>query len=391
MGQILAGPFAGTLLAYFGAEVIKLEPPGTGDALRGLRIVRDGTSLWWHSVGRNKKSVTLDLRKPEGRRLARRLLERVDVVVENFRPGTLERWGLGPEDLEASRPDLVWARISGYGQTGPHASRPGFASVCEGAGGLRHLTGFPGQPPVRSNLSLGDSLAGLHAAFGVVLALLARERGGGCGGESAAKGQVVDVAITESVFNLLEAVVPEYDGAGVVRGPSGSTVTGIVPSNTYPCRGGEHVIIGANGDSLFRRLMAAAGRPDLAQDPRLQNNAGRVEHQEEIDAAVAAWTATLTATEVLERMEEARVPAGPIYTVADLVADPHFQARGLFEEVEVGGRPLKIPAVLPKLTSTPGRTLWPGPALGAHTEEILGGWLDLGTADLERLREGGVI
>jgi crotonobetainyl-CoA:carnitine CoA-transferase CaiB-like acyl-CoA transferase len=385
LGQLLAGPFAGTLLAYFGADVVKVEPPGRGDPIRHWRLVKGDTSLWWYSLGRNKRCVTLDLRQPEGRLLARRLLEEVDVVIENFRPGTLEGWGLGPEDLAEARPELIYARVSGYGQTGPYASRPGYASVCEGVGGLRYLNGFEGGPPVRPNLSLGDSLAGLHAAFGIVLALLGRQRGETQG------GQVVDVALYESVFNLLEAVVPEYDGLGEVRGPSGTTITGIVPTNAYPCRDGTHVIIGANGDSIYRRLMEAAGRPDLAEDPRFQDNMGRVEHQEEIDRAISAWTATLASAEVLSVLEAARVPAGPINSVADMMDDPHFQARGLFEEVEVAGERLKIPAILPKLSSTPGGTSWPGPPVGAHNREILGGWLGLGDEDLEGLRARGVI
>ncbi len=385
LGQLLAGPFTGTLLAYFGAEVVKVEPPGSGDPLRRWRLVEDGSSLWWHSLGRNKKCVTLDLRQPAGRRLARRLAEQVDVLVENFRPGTMEKWGLGPEELRAARPGLIYARVSGYGQDGPYASRPGYASVCEGVGGLRYVNGFPDRPPVRPNLSLGDSLAGLHAAFGVLLALLQRQRG------DDRRGQVVDVAIYESVFNMLEAVVPEYDGAGAVRGPSGSTITGIVPTNTYLCHDGKHVIIGGNGDSIFRRLMHTAERPDLAEDPRLADNVGRVEHQEEVDSAIAAWTATLPASEVLELLEQARVPAGPINSVAEMFEDPHFQARGLFEEVDVGGKPLKIPAILPKLGRTPGETLWPGPAVGAHNREILTGWLDLSSEEIDRLAADKVI
>lgn len=385
MGQLLAGPFAATLLGYFGAEVVKVEPPGSGDPIRRWRLVDEGGSLWWHSIGRNKKCVTLDLRREEGRALARRLALQVDVLVENFRPGTLEKWGLGPDELKEENPGLVFARISGYGQTGPYAPRPGYASVCEGVGGFRYINGFPDRPPARPNISLGDSLAGLHAAFGILLALLERQRSG----EGA--GQVVDVAIYESVYNMLEAIVPEYDRCGEVRGPSGSTITGIVPTNTYLCCDGKHVIIGGNGDSIFRRLMRTAGRADMAEDPRLADNVGRVEHQEKIDGAIGEWTATLDAAEVLERLEEVNVPAGPINSVADMTKDPHFEARGLFEEVEVGGRPLKIPAILPKLTATPGRTRWPGPALGAHNQEVLGGWLGLNEAEIDRLRSDGVL
>ncbi|MDG4553631.1 MAG: CaiB/BaiF CoA-transferase family protein [Candidatus Competibacter sp.] len=383
LGQLLAGPFAGTLLAYFGAEVIKVEPPG-GDPIRQWRIVRDGASLWWRSLGRNKKCVTLNLRDPAGRALARRLAERCDVLIENFRPGILEGWGLGPDDLKPVNPGLIFARISGYGQDGPYAARPGYASVCEGIGGLRYVNGVPDEPPVRPNLSLGDTFAGLHAAFGVLLALFDRLR------RAPHAGQTVDVALYESVFNLLEAVVPEYDGAGAIREPSGSTVTGIVPTGTYRCRDGKYAIIGGNGDSIYKRLMHAAGRADLAEDPRLAHNAGRVEHQAEIDAALAAWTATLDSGEALARLAAADVPAGPIYNVADMVADPHFQARGLFETVEIDGKPLKIPAILPRLAATPGATDWPGPEIGRHNAEVFGGLLGLSEVELATLKGQGV-
>ena len=336
MGQLIAGPFAGCMLAYFGAEVVKIEPPGTGDPLRNWRVLKDGTSLWWRAMGRNKKCITLNLREPRGRELARALARRSDVLIENFRPGTMEKWGLGPEELRTEVPDLVYARVSGYGQTGPYAAKPGFASVCEGFGGLRYINGFPGEPPVRPNLSLGDTLAALHAVIGVLLALVHRNRidGSSIGGA----GQVVDVAIYESVYNVLEAMVPEYDGAGIVREPSGSTLTGIVPTNTYPSADGRYVIIGGNADSIFKRLMRAAGRDDLAGDPRLADNAGRVAHQREVDGAIAQWTRTLAADHVLEILDRAGVPAGPIYSVADMIDDPQYNARGLFETVEGRGR-----------------------------------------------------
>lgn len=384
MGQLIAGPFAGCMLGYFGAEIIKVEPPGSGDALRNWRVLRDGTSLWWRAMARNKKCVTLDLRKPEGRAIAARLAEQVDVLIENFRPGTMEKWGLGPAELEQRNPGLVFTRVSGYGQTGPLAPRPGFASVCEGFGGFRHVNGFPGETPVRPNLSLGDTLAALHAVIGILLALQQRARVDG-------SGQVVDVAIYESVFNMLESVVPEYDAAGIVRGPSGSTITGIVPTNTYRCADGKFVIIGGNADSIFQRLMRAAGRDDLADDARLANNAGRVEHQEEVDAAISRWTATLPSAQVLAILTEASVPSGPIYTVEDMMEDPQYQARGLFETVEVDGEPLKIPAIVPMLADTPGETLWPGPSLGAHNEEIYGELLGYSKSDIERLSADGVI
>lgn len=386
LGQLIAGPFTGCILAYFGAEVIKVEPPGTGDPLRVWRVLDEhGTSWWWYSLGRNKKSVTLDLRSTEGRQLARRLAEKADVLIENFRPGTMEKWDLGPEELKAANPGLVYARISGYGQDGPYASRPGFASVCEGIGGFRYLNGFPDRPPVRPNLSMGDTLAGLQAALGILLALLQRGR------VSGGTGQVVDVAIYEAVFNMLESVVPEYDGAGVVREPSGSTLTGIVPTNTYLCRDGKYVVIGGNADSIFQRLMRAAGRPDMADDPRFANNTGRVAHEREIDEAITAWTRTLDASAVLDQLAEAAVPSGPIYSAADMMRDPHFAARGLFQEVEVQGRALKIPAIIPMLSETPGATDWPGPEIGAHNREILGGGLGLSDAELDALRGRGII
>ncbi len=385
MGQLIAGPFAGCVLAYFGAEVVKIEPPGSGDALRNWRVLKDGTSLWWRSLGRNKKSVSVNLRSEQGRDIVKRLAVQSDVLIENFRPGTLEKWGLDPEALKAENPGLIVARISGYGQTGPCAARPGFASVCEGFGGFRYLNGFPGQPPVRPNLSLGDTLAGLHAVIGVLLALHHRNANGAAG------GQVVDVAIYESVYNMLEAVVPEFDGAGIIREPSGSTLTGIVPTNTYPCADGKFVIIGGNGDSIFRRLMTAAGRPEMAADPRLADNSGRVAHQSEVDDAISRWTAKLNSNQVLEILERAEVPCGPIYNVADMVEDPHFNARGMFEQVAVDGLELKIPAILPILKDSPGRTEWAGPEVGAHNGEILRERLGLGDEEIQMLESEGII
>ena len=383
MGQLLAGPFCATLLGYFGAEVIKVEPPGKGDQIRQWRVLKNGTSFWWRSLGRNKKSVTVDLKSDQGRTLVKRIAARCDVIVENFRPGTLEKWGLGPDDLKADNPGLIYARISGYGQDGPYAERPGYASVCEGVGGFRYINGFPDRPPVRPNLSMGDTLAGIHAAFGVLLALLQRQKDN--------QGQVVDVALYESIFNMLESIIPEYDGAGIVREPSGSTLTGIVPTNTYLCKDAKHVIIGGNGDSIYKRLMEAVGRADLGEDPRMAHNDGRVTHEKEIDAAIEAWTSTLTADEVLQQMETARVPAGPIYSVADMFVDPHFQQRGLFEQVEIDGEPLKIPAILPKLSSTPGSTNWPGGELGSHNDEVFRELLGMDEQEITQLQEQNVI
>ncbi len=385
LGQLMAGPFAGTLLAYFGAEVIKVEPPGQGDPVRGWRILdEDGTSLWWRSLGRNKKCITLDLRQERGREIARRLAREVDVLIENFRPGTLEAWGLASESLQQENPRLIVARVSGYGQTGPRSAEPGFASVCEAFGGLRHVTGMPGEPPVRSNLSLGDSLAGVHAALGILLALLARDR------TLAGRGQTIDLGIFEAVYNMMEGAVPEHDRCGVVRGPSGTTISGISATNLYRARDGRSIVIGGSGDSIFRRLMQAVGRPELAGELRLATNAGRVEHEREIDEVLAGWCASLTAEEALARLAEAQVPAGPVMSVADMASDPHYQARELFEEVEVGGRPLKLPALAPKLGSTPGRTDWPGPEVGAHNREVLVGMLGMSEEEIRALEEEGV-
>ncbi|MEH6580297.1 MAG: CaiB/BaiF CoA-transferase family protein [Halioglobus sp.] len=383
MGQLLAGPFTGTILSYFGAEVIKIEPP-TGDPIRGWRLVKDGTSFWHRSLGRNKKSVTLDLKTERGRALAKTLLLTADVVVENFRPGLIESWGMGPEDLKKENPGLIYARISGYGQTGPNASKPGYASVTEGFGGFRYINGEPGKAPVRPNISLGDSLSAIHAALGVALALIQRAKPG------SGEGQVIDVALYESIFNLMEGIVPEYDGGGVVREPSGTTITGIVPTNTYLCDDGKHVVIGGNGDSIYKRLMTAAGRSDLAEDPELAVNAGRVVREAEIDAALSEWCTAHSSAHIIATLEEVRVPVGPIYNVEDMMNDPHYQARGLFETVEIDGEPLKIPAIMPRMEGTPGRTDWPGMEIGSHNDEVLRGILKLDEAEIEQLRADGV-
>lgn len=381
MGQLLAGPFAGTVMGYFGAEVIKVEPP-TGDPIRQWREVRDGMSLWYHSLARNKKSVTLDLKTDRGRELAFELLSKADVVVENFRPGAMESWGLGPDAVKAVNPGIIYARISGYGQTGPFSEKPGYASVTEGYGGFRYINGEPGKAPVRPNISLGDTVAAIHAALGVLLAVIQRHKTG--------LGQVVDVALYEAVFNLLEGIVPEYDGAGVVREPSGTTITGIVPTNTYLCGDGKYVVIGGNGDSIFKRLMREAGREDMADDPELAQNPGRVIHQERIDQALSDWCSAHTSVEIIQRLEDAKVPVGPIYSVEDMMTDPHYNARGMFESVDVNGAPLKIPAIAPKLSETPGRTDWPGAKIGAHNQEILGGLLGLSPEQLKELKQQGI-
>ncbi len=386
MGQLLAGPFASTLLAWFGAEVIKIEPPGKGDALRAWRGLHKGTSLWWATMGRNKKSITLNLREPRGQEIARSLAANADAVLENFKPGTLEKWGLDHDALKADNPGLIMVRVSGWGQTGPRSAEPGYASVAEGVGGLRYVTGYPDRPPVRSNLSLGDTIAGLHAALGLLTALYHREHGGD------GRGQVVDVAIYEAVFNMMESALPEFDVLGELRERQGSKLSGIVPSNTYECRDGKFIIIGGNGDSIFKRLMRAAGRDDLASDPRLEQNDGRVQHEEEIDRALRDWTSSHTFSEVLVSLEKAQVPAGPIYNMEDIVEDEHFKAREMFETTRLAdGTEVKLPNMIPKLTDSPGATRWVGPELGAHNDEVYQDLLGIGSDELEQLRRDGVI
>jgi formyl-CoA transferase len=379
LGTLIAGPFCGKTLADFGAEVIKVEPPGEGDPLRRWRRMRNGVSLWWHVQSRNKKSITLDLRRPEGQEIARRLARASDIVVENFRPGALEKWNLGWEALSRQNPKLVLVRISGYGQTGPYRERPGFAAIGEAMGGMRYITGFADRPPVRPNLSVGDTLASLHAVIGALLAL----RSG--------KGQVVDVALYEAVFNVTESLLPEYDAHGVIRERSGSTLPGIAPSNLYPCRDGSYVLIAGNADALFRRLMSAIGRDDLREDPALAKNDGRAAQMERIDEAIAAWTSSHSQEHVLREMEKAEVPAGRIYTAADIAADPHYAARGMIEEiVAADGEPLKVPGIVPKLSATPGAIRSAAPKLGEHTDSILAS-VGYGRAEIDELRQKKII
>ena len=386
LGQLLAGPFAGCMLGYFGAEVIKIEPPG-GDPIRNWREVKDGTSLWWRSLARNKKCISLDLKTPEGRDIVRQLMKTADIVVENFRPGVLEAWNLDPASLQEDNPNLIYARISGYGQTGPYAEKPGFASACEAISGFRFVNGYPGEAPVRANLSLGDTVSGLHAVIGILMALRAKDR---AAEQGTSGGQVVDVALYESMFNLLEAVIPEYDGAGIVRQPSGTTVTGIVPTNTYQCADGKFLVIGGNGDSIFTRLMQAVGRADMAEDAKYTTNADRVTHEQEIDQVLASWCSSLPLDEAMGILESSRVPCGPVYSAVEMMDDEHFKCRGLFEQVEINGEPLKLPAMMPKLDSTPGGTDWPGPEVASHTDEILAG-IGLDRATITALKSSGVV
>ena len=383
VGQLLAGPFTGTILGYFGAEIIKIEPPETGDPIRGWREVKDGTSLWWRSLARNKKCITIDLKNKTGQELLKNLVQTADVFVENFRPGTMEKWGLGPDDVKKKNPGLICARISGYGQTGPYAKKAGFASVCEAFGGFRYVNGFPGGAPVRPNISIGDTLAGIHAALGVLLAYIGRQNSG--------EGQVVDVAIFEGLFNLLEGVIPEYDGAGIIREPSGTAITGIVPTGTYRCKDDKLIVIGANTNSMFKRLTNAMDKPELGVDPRLAENAGRVEHQKEIEEAIEAWTLKLDSAEALSRLDEVSVAAGPILNVKDMFENDQYQARGLFQRVTINGEPLSIPAIIPRLSKTPGETDFPGPDLGAHNEEVLKDILGLCNEEIDTLKKNGII
>ena len=365
MGQLIAGPFAAKTLADFGAEVVKIEPPGAGDPLRKWRLLKDGTSVWWQVQSRNKRSLALDLRTTEGQDVARRLAAEADVLIENFRPGALEGWNLAPEDLLAANPRLIVLRISGYGQTGPYRNRPGFGVVGEAMGGLRHLTAELGRVPVRVGVSIGDTLAALHGVIGILLALQHRHASG--------HGQVIDVALYEAVFNCMESLLPEYSAFGAVRGPAGSALPGIAPSNAYRCQDGGYALIAGNGDSIFRRLMTLIGREDLANDPALADNAGRVARVAELDQAIGAWTATRSVDEVLAALDQASVPAGRIYTVADIAADPHYQARGMLQTVTLAdGTSLAVPGIVPKLSRTPGGHRRNAPTLGQDTDAVLG-------------------
>ena len=363
LGQLIAGPFAAKTLADFGADVIKIEPPGAGDPLRQWRLLKDGTSVWWQVQARNKRSVVLDLKDPAAQDIVRRLADDSDVLIENFRPGTLEGFGLAPEALIERNPKLIVLRVSGYGQTGPYRDKPGFGVVAEAMGGLRHLSGEPGQVPVRVGVSIGDTLAALHGVIGILLALQERQRSG--------RGQVVDVALYEAVFNCMESLLPEYSAFGAVRQPAGSALPGIAPSNAYRC-GDGFVLIAGNGDSIFKRLMAAIGRDDLAADPYLAHNTGRVARVAEIDAAIGAWTARRAVADVLVVLDAAGVPAGRIYTVADIAADPHYQARGMLQTVTLAdGSTLAVPGIVPKLSRTPGGHRRNAPTLGQDTEAVL--------------------
>lgn len=383
LGQLIAGPFAAKTLADFGAEVIKVEAPGAGDPLRKWRLLKDGTSVWWQVQSRNKRSLALDLRDPEGQAIVRSLATEADILVENFRPGAMEGWGLAPDDLLKLNPRLIVLRISGYGQTGPYRDRPGFGMVAEAMGGLRHLTAEPGRVPVRVGVSIGDTLAALHGVIGILVALQHRHATG--------EGQVIDVALYESVFNCMESLLPEYSAFGAVRGPAGSALPGIAPSNAYRCKDGGYALIAGNGDSIFRRLATLIGRADLARDPSLADNAGRVARVHELDEVIGAWAARHTIDEVLAALEQASVPAGRIYTIADIAADPHYRARGMLQAIRLDdGSTLAVPGIVPKLSRTPGSHRRNAPRLGEDSEAILRE-VGLTPQQIQALRDRGVI
>lgn len=382
MGQLIAGPFAAKTLADFGADVIKIEPPKVGDALRKWRLLKDGTSVWWQVQSRNKRSLSLDLKQTEAQEIVRTLIAEADVLIENFRPGTLEGWGLDPEKLLELNPKLIVLRISGYGQTGPYRDKPGFGVVAEAMGGLRHLTAEPGRVPVRVGVSIGDTLASLHGVIGILLALQERHQSG--------QGQVIDIALYEAVFNCMESLLPEYSAFGEVRQAGGSALPGIAPSNAYLCADGGYVLVAGNGDSIFKRLMNMIGRADLANDPALENNDGRVARVVELDQAIGMWAKTRTTDQALELLDSVAVPAGKIYTVADIAKDPHYRARGNIQNIQMrDGTPLDVPGVIPKLSRTPGSIKTLAPGIGQNTDEILKG-IGLSDQQVASLKERGI-
>ena len=383
LGQLIAGPFAAKTLSDFGADVIKIESPGAGDPLRKWRLLKDGTSVWWQVQSRNKRSVVLDLKNPEAQAIVRQLVLDADVLIENFRPGAMEGWGLGPDELLKLNPRLIMLRISGYGQTGPYRDRPGFGVVAEAMGGLRHLTAEPGRVPVRVGVSIGDTLAALHGVIGILMALHHRNSSGA--------GQVIDVALYEAVFNCMESLLPEYDAFGAVREPAGSALPGIAPTNAYSCSDGGYALVAGNGDSIYRRLMQVIGRDDLGTDPALSDNAGRVLRVTEIDDAIGRWTAERTVTEVLALLDAASVPAGRIYTIADIAADPHYKARGMLAETQMNdGSSLSLPGIVPKMSATPGGHRRNAPALGQDTDSVLKE-LGLSPEQIQGLKDRGIV
>jgi formyl-CoA transferase len=382
MGQLIAGPFAAKTLADFGADVVKIEPPKVGDALRKWRLLKDGTSVWWQVQSRNKRSLSLDLKQAEAQEIVRTLVKEADVLIENFRPGTLEGWGLDPQKLLDLNPKLIVLRISGYGQTGPYRDKPGFGVVAEAMGGLRHLTAEPGRVPVRVGISIGDTLASLHGVIGILLALQERHNSG--------KGQIIDIALYEAVFNCMESLLPEYSAFDEVRQAAGSALPGIAPSNAYQCNDGGYVLIAGNGDSIFKRLMSMIGRDDLGNDPELAGNDGRVKRVAELDKAIGEWTKTVSTDKALEILDSVAVPAGRIYTVADIANDPHYKARGNIQTIQMrDGSKLDVPSVIPKLSRTPGSIKTLAPDIGENTDEILKG-IGLSDSQVASLKDRGI-
>lgn len=384
LGTLIAGPYAASLLAQFGAEVIKIETPGDGDPLRKWRKLYEGTSLWWYSQSRNKKSVTINLKAKKGQQIVRDLVKDAQIVIENFRPGALEGWGLGWDQLSQVNPSLIMVRISGYGQTGPYRERPGFAATTESMGGLRYLAGYPDRPPVRVGVSIGDTIASLYGTIGALMALYHLKVNGG-------RGQYIDVALYEAVFAVMESLIPEYSVFKHVRERTGASLPGIAPSNTYPCKDGRYVIVAGNSDGIYKRLMHAIGRSDLAEDPKLARNDGRARESDMLDQAISAWTSQHDLEHVLEVLEKAAVPSGRIYTAADIYEDPHYRAREMIQQFSLpDGHPVDLPGIVPKLSETPGETKWLGPALGEHTEEVLASIGISGDA-FKELRTQGVV
>ncbi len=385
LGTLIAGPFAGRLFADFGAEVIKVEPPQKGDPIRKWRLMHEDTSLWWYVQSRNKKSITIDLNQSEGQEIIRKLVKDVDIVIENFKPGTMEKWGLGYEDLKRINPKIIMVRVSGYGQDGPYRDKPGFGSVGEAMGGIRYLTGYPDRPPTRVGISLGDSVSALYAVMGALMAIYHRDTKGG-------EGQYIDVALYESIFSLMESAVPEFDKFGFIRERTGSTLSGIAPSNTYLCKDHKYIVIGANGDGIFKRLMQAIGKEELKDDERFKYNDGRVKHMEFIDGLIEEWTLQRTLKEALSVMDEYGIPAGAIYNTEDMFNDPHFQAREMITDLEVEGLgKLKVPGIVPKLSGTPGQIHWAGPKLGEHNEAVIKQTMGLSEDEYRKWKESGII
>lgn len=380
LGSLIAGPFAGRLFADFGAEVLKVEPPKKGDPIRKWRLLHNDNSLWWYVQSRNKKSITLDLKNEDAQEVIKELVKEVDIVIENFRPGMLEKWGLGYEELKQINPKIIMVRVSGYGQDGPYKDRPGFGSIGEAMGGIRYLTGYPDLPPTRVGISLGDSVTALYAVIGALMALRHRDQVSG-------EGQVVDVALYEAIFSLMESTVPEFDKFGVIRERTGSTLPGIAPSNIYLCKDGKYVVIGANGDGIFKRLMVAINRPDVLENPLYETNDGRSQEAEYLDSVIGEWTKTLDIESALRILEENGIPAGSIFSVEDMFNDPHYQAREMIVDLEVEdlGK-LKVPGIIPKLSKTPGQIRWAGPKLGEHTDEILKEKVGLTDEQIEKLK-----